>query len=1470
MLILSILSTATIKADSFWKKDTKGYWYEIEDGSYTANSWKKIENKWYYFDSNGYMKTNSWIWKYYVGKDGAMLISATTPDGKKVDENGKLIEEIQKEESIEDNSIKKNTLYNVKNNWNGLSLYLYQKDEKDNVENVKSIIFKNVSEENRNSIFFATPFVDENYVLIITHKDLFKNSKELKTDFPNTKDGVFVSNENNDLVLFEGKEDEAHSKDYNMILFSGKLKYDYPFTAKYLVGLPKNEAHFGVTALENTKVIEGINFKSENTVLQSGSNNSAIAITRDNINLIIEGNTFSFNGNKQHMSKAIVGYSVDGTLKINNNKFSGVNLDNIRSTQSYGMINFMQRSARKLDLQVDGNIFSNIGSTALNITIENKEKVEFTNNTIDGILDDGIKISIFPNDYPQKNDINIKGNTIKNYGLGSYQGYSDGGAGQLAPSNDNESGISINYIAPTYGANVNEKWVSSTEELENLLISENHILEKNLNDKNENVIDSKEVLVGQKGRFLNVKERINENRYGNNKHFFVLTKNENGSVTYGQNLENPTEEITIGGLYIVGDGTGVVTLPSTLKINGDLIVNLPNGSISNHASVSGKIEIKSQSKILNDAKFTLNLGEIIRGETPENGITISITEIKNDKGESVSGKDSNLKNLKVFVNGNLIEKEKYTVNEEKDTISISKDFVDTLRSKANIVVHFSDEANKISGLSSNNLVLNILDRSGANLEWDSLSLTHMNPENKEIKIRVKGLVDKNGNTISKEKSKLNVAFLYGSQKVEDKYISFDDSKDEITLKAELLAGISASNYRNPLNRNIGTPVTYSIEISDEENSIGEVRKDIRFQVEDSSFARFEFEKGLTFTQEEAPENGIKLYVKDVLNTRGEHISKEQTKLTDNINIEPFPVNRDNTDDSEIIVLRDSEGNYIREIFNPKYIIVNDEEDSITFTKEYLNRMKIQDDKSTESRVKIFTFKYRDDFGKVDMRSDKVALYIKKKEKERSKTTTIEFKENSLKIENNQILANGIELTEENTVSDLLKNVIKYNPRQRVIVKSSENIEKRSYDSLKVGDKLVVIAEDGITKIEYQILVGEKGKPDLIEKIDKNTILSYDNATIKIKKGTFVKNLLSAITPKENVKFTVVGYTNGQEYEVTKDSNISLDHKIKATKNGENYYWNIRLISSTPKTRALLVGNNDYVGDKLDLVGPPTDLKMMERIFKGNKKFGISTEVSVNKNLTKKEFLDEINQTFNEATDYDVSYIYYSGHGNNINNISYICTVDDKVLNDGSFDPTGWISVNELKAELDKILGTKVLILDCCNAGGFIGKKTIDAISTPTPKHVRDTSAEFVENVENTFKVEKESDADLNYLTDNEYKVLVASSANEYSYEDKKEGTGKFTKMLAIAAGLKNNEMKGDKNSDRKLSLVESYNFLMENIASISHIQVFPYLDDFILFEDVDITPLSSDTSIKSDYYRVNIRKNKKEEYIGNITAKPAK
>ena len=72
-LVLGISLINPISASAAWKQDSNGWW-NTEGNSYSTG-WKLIDNSWYYFGSNGYMKTG-WIndngsW-YYLSTSGAM------------------------------------------------------------------------------------------------------------------------------------------------------------------------------------------------------------------------------------------------------------------------------------------------------------------------------------------------------------------------------------------------------------------------------------------------------------------------------------------------------------------------------------------------------------------------------------------------------------------------------------------------------------------------------------------------------------------------------------------------------------------------------------------------------------------------------------------------------------------------------------------------------------------------------------------------------------------------------------------------------------------------------------------------------------------------------------------------------------------------------------------------------------------------------------------------------------------------------------------------------------------------------------------------------------------------------------------------------------------------------------------------------------------------------------------------------
>lgn len=74
-LALSCLITVPAYAAE-WKQDSKGWWWQEDNGSYPTSSWKNIGGK-----------------SYYFGADGYMLHDTTTPDGYKVGSDGAWIEE---------------------------------------------------------------------------------------------------------------------------------------------------------------------------------------------------------------------------------------------------------------------------------------------------------------------------------------------------------------------------------------------------------------------------------------------------------------------------------------------------------------------------------------------------------------------------------------------------------------------------------------------------------------------------------------------------------------------------------------------------------------------------------------------------------------------------------------------------------------------------------------------------------------------------------------------------------------------------------------------------------------------------------------------------------------------------------------------------------------------------------------------------------------------------------------------------------------------------------------------------------------------------------------------------------------------------------------------------------------------------------------------------------------------------------
>lgn len=141
-------------------------------------------------------------------------------------------------------------------------------------------------------------------------------------------------------------------------------------------------------------------------------------------------------------------------------------------------------------------------------------------------------------------------------------------------------------------------------------------------------------------------------------------------------------------------------------------------------------------------------------------------------------------------------------------------------------------------------------------------------------------------------------------------------------------------------------------------------------------------------------------------------------------------------------------------------------------------------------------------------------------------------------------------------------------------------------------------------------------------------------------------------------------------------------------------------------RALLVGVGDYMYIS-DLKSPFYNVDRMRKIFtdcrftEAEIQFMVINELK-DLEATKEAILEAITSTFAGADDNDISYFYWNGHGGE--------KIEPHIHpSDSKKTPTTWISVHELEEYLSAVPGMKIVIMDTCYSGGFIGKSFSKAL-----------------------------------------------------------------------------------------------------------------------------------------------------------------
>ena len=275
-------------------------------------------------------------------------------------------------------------------------------------------------------------------------------------------------------------------------------------------------------------------------------------------------------------------------------------------------------------------------------------------------------------------------------------------------------------------------------------------------------------------------------------------------------------------------------------------------------------------------------------------------------------------------------------------------------------------------------------------------------------------------------------------------------------------------------------------------------------------------------------------------------------------------------------------------------------------------------------------------------------------------------------------------------------------------------------------------------------------------------------------------------------------------------------------------------------RAFLVGVGNYqdfpdANGNYDLLAPPFDVDMMHNTL-SNSGSGFSS-ISKLKDLqaTRAAILNGIATAFSGADSDDVSYFYFSGHGIlDDSGVSYLCPTDISYYSPFS----SFISTNELEATLSAIPGTKVVILDCCNSGGFIGKQMQEEEIFTNPR-------DFNNNVIDVF-LSKD-------LTGSQYKVLTSCLSSQVSVgliptaPTAGDPFGLFSRVLCEGCGYNyySHPYYADANANGEITLNEAYLYTDEQVNIIIDIlnlppyewgvdqdtQVYPENSNFVIIEE---------------------------------------
>ena len=270
--------------------------------------------------------------------------------------------------------------------------------------------------------------------------------------------------------------------------------------------------------------------------------------------------------------------------------------------------------------------------------------------------------------------------------------------------------------------------------------------------------------------------------------------------------------------------------------------------------------------------------------------------------------------------------------------------------------------------------------------------------------------------------------------------------------------------------------------------------------------------------------------------------------------------------------------------------------------------------------------------------------------------------------------------------------------------------------------------------------------------------------------------------------------------------------LTAFSTGTVFAEEARLADGVTVRRAILIGNNAYMGDGNALNGCVNDMNRMAALFESAYFQGVAFErISTKADATGTQILSAINQAATSwgADEDDVTYFFYSGHGwnsiyqNGVSDQPLPSSAQSGIVGIDINNASALISFDTLEAALSRIPGTVVVLLDSCHSGGLIGKGT--------------TTEEYSQAAIDAFSGAAAKGA----ATTDKYQVLVAASGKEVSWENLSQGgaAGAFTFGLVSGLGMSYKDytikstMAADTNKNKAVTMSEAYKYLTKKVSA---------------------------------------------------------